>query len=198
MCISDRYEILDDLPPYGPMYISITDNADEPFVSEGYVIRFYKKDGSDWVANFRPGWTDCSFVKDYPDSDNIIVIANGMGYIVTTESEKPIETFGISIKNVLEINKNNLLISDDIGVEIINENGIEWKSPRISWDGIKNLSINDNILTGLSFDPMNDLEEWCEFSIDLITKEINGGSYRKYYTDDNRLKKRKPWWKIWN
>ncbi len=69
-----RYEILNSLPPYGPMYIPITEDGD-PYYSEGYVIRFYKSDGTDWVANFQPGWTVFDGVFDFPQLDLIVVIA---------------------------------------------------------------------------------------------------------------------------
>ena len=197
MKLNKRFEILDHLPPYGPMYIPITED-NEPFVSDGFVVRFFKTDGTDWVANFKPGWTDCSTVKHFTKTDRIIVIANGLGYIMNPNETKPIQTFGISINTAIELKNGNLLISDDIGIEILNDTGIEWKSPRISWDGIKDLKINEEILTGISYDPMNDLDEWSKFKVNLDTKEIEGGSFRRYYTDENEPIKQKPWWKIWN
>lgn len=198
MQINKKYEILEYLPAYGPMYFSFTDNTNEPFVSEGFVVRFFKSDGTDWVANFNPGWTECVFIKGYTDSESIIVIANGTGYLIDCENKKLIKILGFSINNILEIDDDFFLISDDTGVQIINDKGIYWESPRISFDGIKDIKINNNILTGLSYDPMCDFDDWSKFKINLITKEIEGGSYRKYYTDENKQKKLKPWWKIWN
>ena len=192
-----RYEILEHLPPYGPMYIPVTGD-DEPFFSEGFVIRFFKNDGTDWVANFMPGWTQCSFVKDYPNSNIIVVIAKGMGYIMNPEEFKPIQTFGITVKDVIELENGDLLVADDIYLEIIGGSGIKWKSPRISWDGFAELKIEKNILTGLSYDPMNDIDEWTPFEVNLQTKKIEGGSYRKYYKDEEQQKGLKPWWKFWN
>ena len=51
-----RYEILNALPAYGPMYISISDDG-EPYYTEGYVVKFKKRNGEEWVANFKPGWS---------------------------------------------------------------------------------------------------------------------------------------------
>jgi hypothetical protein len=59
-----RYEILDGLPSYGPIYISISQDG-IPFYSEGFVVRFYKSDGTNWVANFKPGWTNSSGVYEF-------------------------------------------------------------------------------------------------------------------------------------
>ena len=45
--MNKRYEQLKSLPTYGPMYIPVSGN-DEPFYSEGLVIRFFRTDGTDW------------------------------------------------------------------------------------------------------------------------------------------------------
>lgn len=52
-----RHKILSSLPTYGPMYVPVTANG-ELFYSEGFPIRFYKPDHTEWVANFQPGWTE--------------------------------------------------------------------------------------------------------------------------------------------
>jgi hypothetical protein len=56
MAIGNRYEILNSLPVYGPMYVPVTENG-KPYYSEGFPVRFFKKDGSEWGANFEPGMT---------------------------------------------------------------------------------------------------------------------------------------------
>jgi len=96
-----RYEILDSLPVYGPMYIPVTDD-DEPFFSEGLPIRFFKSDGTDWVANFKPGLTGLNKIYDFPLLDRVIVIAGGLGYIMTCENEKPLGTFGLTITEIFQ------------------------------------------------------------------------------------------------
>lgn len=48
-----RFEILNSLPAYGPLYVPISESG-ELFFSEGFIVRFLKKDASKWVANFKP------------------------------------------------------------------------------------------------------------------------------------------------
>ena len=96
----------------------------------------------------------------------------------------------------VELENGSILLSDDIGVEIINDKGIEWTSPRISWDGIEDLKLNGNVLTGLSYDPTDEIVEWKTFEINLSTKEIKGSIYKQNYTISKKLKNQKPWWKI--
>jgi hypothetical protein len=51
----NNYEILKGLPGTGPMYVTIGDNSYHSDYSEGFVIRFSKKDGTHWVGNFKRG-----------------------------------------------------------------------------------------------------------------------------------------------
>lgn len=206
-----RFEILEGLPPYGPMYIPITID-DEPFVSEGYVVRFFKSNGTDWVANFKPGWTDYYGIFDYPDHDSTIVIAGGLGYIMSTENETPKSSFGLTIKKVIQKNDGSLICADDTHILLLdNQSGDFWESDRISWDGIRDLKLDENIVTGQSYDPTNSIKPWADFSVDLDSKEINGGSFQETLKNNPHLEanktglirekqiddKKKRWWKIW-
>ena len=204
-----QYEILNSLPAYGPMYIPITD-TDEPFSSEGFVVRFFKDDGTDWVGNFKEGWTKLNKVFDFPEKKRIIVFAGGLGYIIDPNTEKPIGNFGITISDVFQSKNGSLICVDGIGVKILdNANGEIWESERVSWDGFKDLKFEDDIISGLTFDPTNSKKEWCEFSLNILTKEIKGGSFRVMLDNNPNLEMKnrieiktkdnvkKPWWKFW-
>tara|TARA_R110002020_G_scaffold73623_3_gene188901 strand:- start:1034 stop:1666 length:633 start_codon:yes stop_codon:yes gene_type:complete len=204
-----RYEILNSLPAYGPMYVPITQNG-EAFYQEGFVIRFYKNDGTDWVANFQPGWTKLEKVFDFPEKNIVVVLAGGLGYVMNPNSEKPLLTFGLVITDVFQAENGSLICIDQVRVQMLdNSNGEIWTSERISWDGFKGLTFENGILSGLSFDPTNSLKEWSEFSVNIKTKEITGGSFREMLERNpnlemkNRLEiqekpiKKKPKWKFW-
>lgn len=206
MTVEKQYEILDGLPAYGPMYIPISPSG-EPFYSEGIVVKFYKKDGSTWVANFSKGWTNFSKVYSFPKQNIVVVFASGTCYVMTPESEKPKLTFGITIDNVIQTENGSLVCSENTHISFLdNETGEYWRSDRISWDGIKDLQIKNNHITGVSYEPTAESDIWVEFSIDLKTKKIIGGSFQNFLTanpdlqaDNNGLVSRKPkrpWWKI--
>lgn len=203
--MSNRYEILKSLPSYGDMYIPVSED-NEPFYSEGFPIRFYKSDGKSWVANFKPGWTGFNKVFDYPEHNKIIIIASGLGYIMTPENEKPISTFGLTISDVFQTENGSLVCADGISFLILdNVTGEIWQSERISWDGFKNLKYKDNIISGQSYDPTNSIQNWSDFSFNIETKEIIGGSYIDSLKRNPHIPKvtlqienqKKPWWKIW-
>jgi hypothetical protein len=161
------------------MYIPVSESG-EPYYSEGFVVRFYKSNGSEWVANFKPGWTGFSLVVDYPETNRVIVIAKGQGYIMTPDQQIPIDTFGVDIRDAIKKTDSEIILVDDLSVRLLDHEGAIWQSERISWDGMKDVKLQDHILTGLSYDPMDSINEWIPFSIDLDTKEIIGGSFRRY------------------
>jgi hypothetical protein len=132
------------------------------------------------VGNFKPGWTGFSLVVDYAGTNRIVVIAKGQGYIMTPDQQEPIDTFGVDIKDAIKTADNKVVLVDYIYVRLLEDKGTIWQSERISRDGIKDVKLQDNILTGLSYDSMDIINEWIPFSIDLDTKEITGGSHRRY------------------
>jgi hypothetical protein len=206
MTSEKQFEILNGLPAYGPMYIPISPSG-EPFYSEGFVVELYKQDGSTWIANFSKGWTNFSKVFGFPQKNIVVVFANGTCYVMNPESETPKLNFGVTIDNVLQTENGSLICSDNTNITILdNETGELWRSDRISWDGIKDLHIKNNFVIGVSYDPTAESDEWTEFSIDLKTKVIKGGSFQDMLVNNPNLqadknglvseKPKRPWWKI--
>lgn len=208
MTTDNRYEKLTGLPPYGPMYIPISVDG-EPFFSEGYVVKFKKSDGEEWVANFRPGWTDYNNIFDFPEQNTIVIFAGGQGYIMNPDAQKPVMTIEPIVKEVIQKDDCSLIYSDDIHIFVLNtKTGEIWQSDRISWDGIKDLELVNNKLRGQTYDPTNSTEPWSDFELDLETKEIKGGSFQEFLDRNEQLEvqedgvlrertEKKPWWKIW-
>jgi hypothetical protein len=176
MTLINRYEILEHLPSYGPMYIPITRNG-EPFYSEGYAIRFFKSDGKDWVANFEMGWTDLKEVIELSNTSNLLVIANGTCYLMDPNDTNPIEAFGVGYVAIFKASMQRYVLQDQTDLTIVEADGQHWYTERISWDGLKDLKVENNIVKGLSFDPRKDSDEWTSFTYDIDKKLLAGGSY---------------------
>lgn len=193
-----RYEILSGLPTCGPMYVPVA-QVEQPFInphSEGFVVRFFDSLSESWVANFNVGDTTFNAVFDFPQTDLCIVIAGGNGYVMKPNQTKPISTFGGAIKSAILTNQQEVIGADDTDLTIIDSNGQLWISERISWDGIKDLRIDRRVITGSSYDPMEDNNEWIDFTLNLDTKQLTGGSYRRYYNADGTPIKKEPWWRF--
>lgn len=189
-----RYEILDSLPTYGPMYVPVSNNG-KPFYSEGFVVQFYKSDGSTWVANFQPGWTDLDSILELENSQNILVIAYGIGYLMNPDNTNPLEVFGLDYSKVLKAPNNRYILQGNTDLTIIEPDGNYWVTERISWDGIEDIEIDNNTIRGLSYFPTHSEEEWVKFSYNIETKILEGGSYQHAEPINNETKK--PWWKMW-
>ncbi len=204
-----RYEILDGLPPYGSMYKSIP-NCGKNIYSEGFVVRFFKEDGTDWVANFTNSWTELTKVIELPNSNLLLVLAKGTAYIVNPNEEKIIDSFGMAIDTMFQISNNILVFTDCTHLIILEPNNQIYETQRISWDGFKDVHAEDNTVRGLSYDPCNHSQEWVEFSYNLESKELIGGSYNNCVIVDDKQQlieqsvytiekdeTKDKWWKFW-
>lgn len=174
-----RYEVLASLPTYGDMAIPIVEEG-KIFVSEGYVVKFYKDDGSTWIANFPQGLGALSLVKEIPNNNTILVVAGGDGYLMNPNHTKPIREFNYDADQMLERDDGRLILASCTDIMLLDKNAeVEWKTGRISWDGIKDLRLDGNILVGYAYDAcardIDDDDAWVKFTIDLETKEIEGG-----------------------
>lgn len=184
------------------MYIPISENGIDNF-SEGFVVKFKKSDGNDWVANFKEGWTDFNYVHAFNDSELIVVIAGGTCYIMNPEEQKPVNAFGVGFKSILEKEDGGIVLEDITNLTIIEPNGEYWHTEQISFDGLAELKIDNGIVSGLSYEPTPDDGLWIDFSVDLNTREIKGGSYNLIFGNKTKVlnkngsSKSKPWWKKW-
>lgn len=189
MNLLPSFEILKSLPAYGAMYIAITKDGGG-FYSEGFVIRFFKSDGTDWIANFQPGNTGFSIVIELADS-KLLVIASGTCYIIDPDQQIPISVFGESYEAVLKTQGGVYVLQDRTGLTILDESGDYDHSEPISYDGIKELDLVENrFVKGVSYYPTEDDDEWIPFIYDIVEKKLTGGSF----VGGKLIRK---WWKFW-
>lgn len=163
------------------MYIPVTGNG-EPFYSEGFAVRFYKTDGTEWVGNFQPGWTDLKEIIEFEKTQNLLVIACGTCYIINPDDIKSIEVFGVGYSDIFKASNDRLVLQDQTDLTIIEQNCKYWNTERISWDGLAEIKVENNLVTGLAYNPVHDSDEWVEFKYDIDTKTLTGGSYYSFET----------------
>lgn len=184
------FEILDSLPTSGPMYISITRDNNAGFYSEGFVVRFFKSDGTDWIANFQPGLTNLKTVIELKNS-KLLIIAFGICYIMNHDRQTPLSVFGEGYETILKSKNGSYILQDQTELTVIDELGNYFHSEQISYDGIKELSLEENgLVKGVSYYPTPDDDEWVPFTYDIEKRKLIGGSFG----GDNQIKK---WWKFW-
>ncbi len=187
--MAKRYEVLKGLPTYGQMAISITNN-DELFVSEGYVVKFFRDDGSTWIANFSTGYNNLFTIIEFLDSKNLLVIAGGEGYFMNPNSSKPDKEFVYYIEEFVKRENGGFIFATLTDIIFFDEYAEEEWKINISYDGIKDLTIKGNELRGYCYDifAIDNDDMWVKFMINIDTKELEGGC-----GDIEIIPEKKPW-----
>jgi hypothetical protein len=170
------YEIL---PGFPQSQERILEFGGQPHYSEGFIVRFRRPDGASWIGNFRRGQTDLNGVYPLSSNSQIMVFADGNGYLLDLGTEKLVREVGHGYcQNVVPSVDGKIVISNLTQIIVIESAGEIWVSERISWDGIKDLRVDGSVVSGMAYDPTNKNKEWVEFSVDLQSHAIKGGSYR--------------------
>jgi hypothetical protein len=142
---------------------------------EGYVLRFDDLDGGSWIGNFQKmgGSYYCTYLL--LASGEVVVVAGGLGYVVTVSSRGLVRTFGDDVMHVVPLEGgNDFLIISNTDVERHNARERIWRSHRIAWDGIGRVEVSGSYLLGQArhFD-----ESWHQFKLSLVTGTHEGGAY---------------------
>jgi hypothetical protein len=148
---------------------------------DGYLLEIQPKNGERWYGTFAfgnmGGQLGAYGVMTTPDPKRLCVVAGGSGYFVSAydptawESVQVVPILDFCLIPTHEI----IVFADFTGVVAYGASGIKWKSRRISWDGIKNLRMENNLLHGDSFGPQDDQAH--PFSVDVKTGVTEGGSF---------------------
>jgi hypothetical protein len=132
------------------------------------------------VGNFQPGLSAFSTALLHPDGRTVIVISGGQAYHVDPESRTLLGEFGGGISVCIAVPSHSMLVfSDDIRLWGLAPAGLAWRTERISWDGIRRLTVSADHITGEACDPMRDV--WTPFRVHLDSGRVTGGSYTEYF-----------------
>jgi hypothetical protein len=182
------FEVLLGLPPYGPMAKPFPASGYGAF-RQGFVVQFESEKIGTWVGNFQSGLTTFSGAYDHPDGKLVVIVAGGAIYIVDPDTQAAEESGGM-VSSVIQVSeKNALLFNDNIYLSLISSHG-NWQTKRLSWDGIRNLSISGDFVLGEGwrYD-----DTWHEFSVSLANGSHSGGAY----DGSEFVPIRRPWWQFW-
>lgn len=127
-------------------------------------------------GNFVPGSTKFSAVFELKNSPLLLVIAGGTCYFMNRDNLNPVGVFGVGFSAAMMTYTGQLLLEDQTDLTIVEPEGKHWQTERISLDGIKELRLNGNTITGLAYDPFTD--KWLAFSYNIDIKILKGGSYK--------------------
>jgi hypothetical protein len=172
-----RFEILPGLPPYGPMAVSFTIHGAREH-REGLVVRFYPRMSEPWIGNFLGGMTACTVVLDHPNETDVIVVAQGMACVVDPENRIICHNIACDIEQIIPVPPLGSIVFRGLtSFTAVNADGSEWRSPRVSWDGFRNIEVHETEILGEAYTPVAD--EWVPFKLDLLTGHCPDGIYDK-------------------
>ena len=169
----EKFKILAGLPAYGdlPKQFSSTGMGTH---REGFVVQFLPSKNPAWIGNFQRGLRSLDEALEHPDGSSVMVVAGGECYVVDVENRKLKEVFGGMFESIISVpNKNIVIFGSPIDFEAHGVSGRSWQSRRISWDGIRNLNLEGDTLTGEAWN-LNDV--WTPFSLDVNTGVHKGGA----------------------
>ena len=170
----EKFKPLAGLPGYGDLPEQFSDTG-EGTHREGFVVEFFpSKNRASWVGNFQRGLNSFDEVLEHPNGSSVIVVAGGAGYVIDIENRKLTNIFGGMIETVIRVPEKNIVIFGTcLDFEAVGASGLKWQSRRISWDGIRSLKLEDDVLKGEAWN-LDDV--WIPFSLNVNTGEHEGGA----------------------
>lgn len=171
-----QFEVLPGLPTCGPLAESFSATGQGRH-REGYVVRFFPREGESWVGNFQPGIASLCCVVEHPDGTRLIVISGGEGYVVDPANRKTVEfmaSWYVAVHRIQELNQ--LVFETPVDFEAIGESGKLWCTHQVSWDGMRNVVVCGCELRGEAWG-LDDC--WYPFRVDLRSGMVDGGSYKE-------------------
>lgn len=117
-----------------------------------------------------------SGVFEWPDSSLVCVVSQGRGYIADTDDPSHCgEVSAFPITAVASIPQRGLVVLCDLlKVIAYSSKGLAWKTPRLSWDGLKLTEATSDVVAGEAWDATAD--RWVPFSVEVETGKHRGGA----------------------
>jgi hypothetical protein len=169
------FDVLPGLPAYGELPEAFTATGQGRH-REGYIVRFHPDGAASWVGNFQPGLSSYDAVLQHPNARDLLVISGGQGYVVDPNDRTKREYFGSQIEAAFQVPELGVVVfGNGLWFEAFGPDGCQWRSGRISWDGMLELRRDGLRLFGEAWSPLEDC--WLPFELNLCSGEFTGGSY---------------------
>ena len=131
--------------------------------------------GAPFLGTFALGFADAaapSGIWSCPNEDELCAVAGGYAYVVNTRD--PERFTHVELRPVLEVRvapeQKLLLFCGSYSVLAWAEQGLAWKTQRLSSEGLRITEIRDGVLRGIGWDLMTDRE--VPFAVGLETGKL--------------------------
>lgn len=140
-----------------------------------------------WVGTFGSGYDSpyaVTGIYSHPDARSVCGISAGQGHIVRTDDPtiwEEVKAFPILDVRLIPI-RQLLVFADFTEMTAYGLSGMEWKTSRLSWNGLKITEATPDFIQGLAWDAPQQQE--VEFFVDVKTGHHKGGSNPEQYPKD--------------
>jgi hypothetical protein len=110
----------------------------------------------------------------HPDARHVVVISGGDIYIVNPDDRSAEEIRSMARAVIPIPERGALLINETLYLSLIDRSGFRWRTKRLAWEELRNLSIAAGFIHG---EGLHYLNTWHEFQVSLDTGEAKGGAY---------------------
>ncbi len=156
--------------------------GEEDALARGAVnVRVQPSAGGSFLITAALGFKDTSMptgVFGCPNPNEICVVAGGYAYVAGVAEPEQVTLVNMKpVVQVIECVDPGVLVM--VGFTSVlgwGADGKAWETPRLSWEGLRVVRIDDAVLHGFGWDLLQDVE--VEFTLDLKTGVATGGGYR--------------------
>jgi hypothetical protein len=144
-----RWEVLNGLPGEGPMPKHFHLGHQTPW-AEGFVVRFWNEDGTEWIGNFRRGGTEFSTLLDWCESNLFVVVAAGTLYFLAGGTLANCMPHLTGVTDFILDDKRTIFVTAEVGGRLMayGRNGeLVWTRKRVAVDVVKFKSCKDGVIT---------------------------------------------------
>jgi hypothetical protein len=143
---------------------------------DGFVVQFLLNDARTWVGNFQRGRSGIDAVVEHPNKLDVLVVAGGLAYVVDPITRKTREWIRGTVIDVRPIRTRRLVVlqCDGLAFEAIGVEGSQWRTPRLSFGGFKEVVFSEDQIRGFGW--RHD-DTWHAFDVSLETGQFHGGAF---------------------
>jgi hypothetical protein len=141
---------------------------------DGLWLRIDPRNGKSWIGVFAFGYQSppaISRVLTTPNPAFVCVISKGRAYIVRTDEPGTWDQIpSYPVLDARLIMESSLIVfSSFTNLAAYGKRGLAWQSPRLCWDALKIVTVSDDVIEGVGYDPTNSATHEMRFAVDLKT-----------------------------
>jgi len=146
---------------------------------DGLLLRFMPSSAKPWLGCFAFGHASYQFTGIFasPDPQFACVVSKGVAYWV--DARDPLNCSKLNLEPALGarvVSEQNIIVLwDFITLGLLGSGGRLWRSPRLCWDELEIVKIEDGVVYGIGSDPVGTGDS--EFRFNLGNRSVLKSAY---------------------